>query len=80
MKLAPTSTLYVLCCAALDGAHHIVMEGAKHVPLEAKPEQGVHWYGSGPFLEQWVHFLQHDSSPGAAAASGEAAAAAHSSV
>lgn len=54
------------CALALDGAHHIVMEGAKHVPLEAKPEQGVHWYGSGPYLEQWVHFLQHSGGSEAA--------------
>ncbi|KAF6260349.1 hypothetical protein COO60DRAFT_1700352 [Scenedesmus sp. NREL 46B-D3] len=56
------------CALALDGAHHIVMEGARHVPLEVKPEQDVHWYGSGPYLEQWVHWLQHDGSSQAAAA------------
>jgi hypothetical protein len=66
-----------IACAALDGAHHIVMEGAKHVPLEAKPEQGVHWYGSGPYLEQWVDFLQHGSGLEAAT---EAAALSSSSV
>jgi hypothetical protein len=70
--------LLLLVCAALDGADHIVMEGAKHVPLEAKPEQGVHWYGSGPYLEQWVHYLQHDAGAKANAA-GEAAAMSSSS-
>jgi hypothetical protein len=54
------------------------MEGAKHVPLEAKPDRGVHWYGSGPYLEQWVHYLQHGGGSEAGAA-GEAAAMSSSS-
>lgn len=45
----------VLCCAALEGAEHIVIEGAKHVPLSKQPD--VHWYGSGPYLEAWVDRL-----------------------
>lgn len=50
-----------MCCfpataaAALEGAEHIVMEGAKHVPLNNKPD--VHWYGSGPYLEEWISYL-----------------------
>jgi len=49
----------VLLClhAALEGAQHIVLEGAKPVPLEAKPDQGVHWYGSGQYLQQWIDYL-----------------------
>lgn len=44
------------CALALEGAEHIVMEGAKHVPLGKQKEEG-HWYGSGPYLEQWISVL-----------------------
>lgn len=64
------------CALALDGAQHIVFEGAKHVPFEAKPEQGVHWYGSGDYLEQWVHYLEQPGHGAAAAAAGGVSAAA----
>jgi len=45
---------------ALDGAHQLVLEGARHVPIEAKPQQGIHWYGSGRYLQQWVDWLQEE--------------------
>lgn len=54
-----TPTPHTLACllAALDGAQHLLLEGAKHVPIEAKPDQNVHWYGSGDYLEQWIDYL-----------------------
>ena len=58
--------------AALEGADHIVLEGAKHTPLETK--DGSHWYGSGPYLDTWVDYLQPPAAEVAAPTSPEAAA------
>jgi hypothetical protein len=58
----------VECALALDGATHILLEGAKHVPIE----KGGDWYGAGRFLEEWVHYLHPsgDSSSGSSSGSG----------
>ena len=48
--------------AALDGAELVELEGVQHVPMQARPDEGVHWYGTGPALESWVHWLQEGSS------------------
>lgn len=62
------------CRVALDGAEHIVMEGAKHVPLESKPDKGIHWYGSGPYLEEWINVLHPDGKEAAFTASSSSTA------
>lgn len=46
---------------ALDGAEHILLEGARHVPLEER--KGQLWYGSGDYLESWVQYLQDPNTP-----------------
>jgi len=49
------------------------MEGAKHVPLGSKPAQGIHWYGSGPYLEEWINVLHPDGKEAALTASSSTA-------
>jgi hypothetical protein len=74
LQLAVLHWCLSLCHAALEGAEHIVFEGAKHVPLD-KPEKG-HWYGSGPYLEEWIGVLH----PEASALTSSSSSSANSSI
>jgi hypothetical protein len=46
------------------------MEGAKHVPLQNKPDKDGHWYGSGPYLEQWINVLHPEIAAATVCSSG----------
>jgi NAD(P)H-hydrate repair Nnr-like enzyme with NAD(P)H-hydrate epimerase domain len=43
------------CALALDGAHKVLLTGAKHLPTGEADGGG--WYGSDGFLQQWQAWL-----------------------
>ncbi|KAF8073174.1 SPL4 [Scenedesmus sp. PABB004] len=62
------------CALALEGAEHIELNGAAHVPVGV-PE-GADWYGSGQYLESWVDYLHESAAPAVRGSSGPPAEAA----
>jgi hypothetical protein len=44
-----------VCWAALEGADQILLEGARHVPMDEK--NGQKWYGSDEYLAYWEKYL-----------------------
>jgi hypothetical protein len=70
LLIVPRAFATAAAAAALEGAEHIVMEGAKHVPLGNKADKDVHWYGSGPYLEQWINVLHPENAAATVGSSG----------
>lgn len=64
--------------AHLPGALQVDLEGAFHSPLGEKLPFLGPWYGSAPYLGQWLHHVTGGDAPAGGALPAQAAAAAGS--